>query len=263
MFIRTERSVKDFIIFYPIVTTLVIINMLIWGITGLFPTQFGREVFFWGAGNNLLIFDGEYWRIFTAMFLHADFMHVLFNSFSLVLFGPALEQMIGKWKFVFAYLGAGIIGNIGTYLIEPTSPTFHIGASGAVYGLFGMYVYMMFMRKDLIDQANARLVLIILALGVIMTFANPQINTAAHLFGLLGGVFVAPLVLKNAQPFSIYRNILKKQKRQSRSSGDGPQFNPDRWKRRRPRTEQQKQQLVWIVIGVIVLIMFVRTVILN
>lgn len=261
MFIRTERSVKDFIIFYPIVTTLVGINMIIWLITGLFPTEFGTKVFFWGAGNNILTLDGQYWRIFTGMFLHADFMHVLFNSFSLVLFGPALEQMIGKYKFIFAYIGAGLVGNIGTYFIDPTSPTFHIGASGAVYGLFGMYLYMMFMRKELIDQSNARLVLIILGLGVVMTFANPQINTAAHLFGLLGGVFVGPLVLKKAQPFSIYRNVLKKQQRQTRDGST--QFNPDRWKNKRPRTEKQKQQLVWIVIGVVVLIMFIRTVVLG
>lgn len=261
MFIRTERSIKDFMLFYPVVTTLVIINLVIWVLTDFFPTEFGRNVLNWGAGNNLLTLNGEYWRIFTGMFLHAGFMHVLFNSFSLVLFGPALEQMIGKWKFIFAYLGAGIIGNIGTYFIEPTSPTFHIGASGAVYGLFGVYVYMMFMRKELIDQANARLVLIILALGVVMTFANPQINTAAHLFGCIGGVLVAPLALKHAQPFSIYRNVLKKQKRQSRSSTDGPQFNPDRWKKRRPRTEQQKQQLVWVILGGIVLIILLRTLI--
>lgn len=261
MFIRTERSVKDFMIFYPIVSALVILNLLIWLFTDFFPTDIGFTTYLLGAGNNILIGDGQYWRLFTPIFLHANFMHVLFNSFSLVLFGPALEQMIGKWKFVFAYIGAGLIGNIGTYFMDPTSPTFHIGASGAVYGLFGLYVFMMFMRKDLIDEANAKLVLIILVIGIVMTFANQQINTAAHLFGMLGGVFIAPLVLSKAQPFSIYRNVLKKQQRQARDGN--PSFNPDRWKNKRPRTQKEKERLIWIVIGAVVLIMFIRTVVLG
>lgn len=259
MFLRTERSVKDFLTFYPVVSTLVIINLLLWIFTGFFQTELGTKTFFYGAGNNVFISNGEYWRLFTPIFLHANFMHVVFNCFSLILFGPALEQMIGKWKFIFAYMAAGLVGNIGTYVIDPTSPTFHIGASGAIYGLFGMYVYMMFMRKDLIDEANARLVVIILAIGVVMTFANPMINTGAHLFGLLGGVFVAPLVLQKAQPFSIWRNISKKQRRQT---DDGsPQFNPDRWKRRRPRTQKEKERLIWIAIIAFVVIMFVRTIV--
>lgn len=252
MFIRQERSLKEFIYAYPIVTCLIIINVSLWIIVYMFP--FGENIYQIGAGHNFSIYAfNEYWRLFTPVFLHSrDIMHVLFNSFSLVLFGPALEQMLGKYKFIIAYLVMGIAGNVGTYLVDPTSMIPHIGASGAIYGIFGIYVYMVFFHKSLIDQANAQIVMTILIIGIVMTFIMPRINISAHIFGLIGGFAIAPLMLANAQPFSIYKN-----RRPPKPSGPGGvQFDPQRHRRRKVIPHSVRKNLIWIILGILVLIAF-------
>src|SRR5699024_2727145 len=168
---------------------LIIIHFILWF---LFFFPFGKQIFAWGIGHNFSIhvFD-QYWRFITPIFLHMDLTHVVFNSFSLVLFAPALEKMLGKFKFIIIYLLAGIIGNICTYIINPLDITQHLGASGSIYGLFGIYIFMVVFRKDLIDQTSAQIVLIISAIGLVMTFINPGINVPAHIFGFLGGLLCA------------------------------------------------------------------------
>ncbi|MFG6121487.1 rhomboid family intramembrane serine protease [Thalassobacillus sp. B23F22_16] len=224
MFVRTENF-KEFLRFYPIVSTLVAIHLVLWMLIDLFQFGFAHDWLRAGIGLNTAITAGEYWRLVTPIFLHAGLGHALFNSFSLVLFGPALEQMLGKVKFVVMYLFAGIIGNIATYLFNPDSYIPHLGASGAIFGIFGVYLYMVANRKHLIDQANSQIVMVILVIGVVMTFVRPNINILGHIGGLAGGFFIAPLVLKNARPFSIWR---------TRSPRDDVEisFNPNRWKKR-------------------------------
>ncbi|MBP1971454.1 membrane associated rhomboid family serine protease [Virgibacillus natechei] len=249
MFIRTERSVKEFIQFYPIVAGLVIINLVLWLIIDFLQLPIGSWIYQLGVGSNYYIEDGQYWRLFTPIFLHAGLMHVLFNSFALVLFGPALEQMLGKFKFIVAYIGAGVAGNLGTYILGASEIwNLHLGASGAVYGLFGMYVFMIAFRQHLIDPGSRQIVMVIFIVGLIMTFVRPNINIYAHIFGFIGGFAIAQLVLTNAQPFSPWRN----QKRRYKDD-DAVQFDPQRWKKKRI-PQKMKKNIVWIVIGGLVLI---------
>ncbi|MEW9677260.1 rhomboid family intramembrane serine protease [Lentibacillus sp. L22] len=239
MFIRTEKSIKDFMQFYPVVSTLVIIHLALWVIIELLHLPFGIRLFQWGAGNNLFIHQGEYWRLLTAIFLHNGFMHTIFNSFALVLFGPALEQMLGKGKFILAYLIAGFIGNLATYLINPTAFYSYVGASGAIYGLFGIYVYMVVFRKDLIDRANAQIILVIFVIGLIMTFIQPGINMYAHIFGFIGGFAVARLVIYRTVPFTTPQP--------RRHAGGAP------YKRRRLPNETGKK-VFWVILIILVIL---------
>jgi rhomboid protease GluP len=190
MFVRTE-SFQSFLRYYPVVSFIIAFQFLIFIITSL---PFGKDILFWGTGHNLFIAHGEYWRLLTPIFLHANFGHLFFNSFSLVLFGPALEQILGKTKFTIGYLGAGVIANIAVFFMEGPG-YYHIGASGAIFGLFGLYVYMTLYRKDLIDSSNSQVVLTILVIGIVMTFISDNINVLGHIFGLIGGLLLAPLLL--------------------------------------------------------------------
>lgn len=206
MFLRTERSLKEFFQFYPVVSIIVMINLILWLLIDIL--QLGHSLYNFGIGHNLSIYlYDEYWRLITPIFLHAGFSHFIFNSFATVIFGPALEQMLGRIKFIIAYFVMGFAGNLGTYLIDPTSPVPHLGASGAIYGLFGIYMFMVIFRKDLIDPMNAQIVKTIFFIGLVMTFVMPNINIAAHLFGVISGFALGPILLNNASPFSTIKNF--------------------------------------------------------
>ncbi|UOQ91795.1 rhomboid family intramembrane serine protease [Halobacillus shinanisalinarum] len=243
MFVRTE-SFKEFLKFYPIVSGLVLINLLLWLFISVFQFNFALDLLRAGVGNNYLVSQGEYWRLVTPIFFHGGFSHALFNSFSLVLFGPALEQMLGKVKFITVYLIAGIAGNMGTYIVAPDAFYQHLGASGAIFGIFGVYLFMVLFRKHLIGSANSQIITIIFVLGLFMTFARPNINVLAHVFGLIGGFALAPPLLKNARPFSVWQNRAKHENISRSSAG----FDPNRWKKRSSKGKGYGKYIIWGVI---------------
>jgi rhomboid protease GluP len=198
MFTRTE-SFRTFLHLYPVVSILVCIHIVIWLLIQL-PIPTVQLFFTLLDGFNAGIANGEYWRIVTPIFLHVSFVHLFFNTISLILFAPALEKMLKKLKFILLYVGAGIIANIATFMLEPLNYS-HIGASGAIFGLFGTYLFIVYFRRGIIDQANSQLIISILVIGIIMTFFNSNINIVAHLFGLIGGFALAPLFIKKRGQF--------------------------------------------------------------
>ena len=121
MFLRTE-SFGQFIRFYPIITIIIAIHIAIFLAMQLpfLPHNWILESL---AGVNILIERGEYWRLFTPIIVHAGFSHLLFNSFSLVLFGPALERALGKITFILVYIASGIRSK-SSYLIYKTTLLF-------------------------------------------------------------------------------------------------------------------------------------------
>jgi rhomboid protease GluP len=190
MFTRTE-SFKEFIRFYPVVSIIVAIHIVLYLLTILpiFPNYWFFENF---SGVNLYIMEGEFWRLLTPTFMHSGFSHMLFNSFSLVLFGPALERMLGGGKFLFIYLVSGLIANVATLLLEPLTYT-HVGSSGAIFGLFGYYIAITVFQKTKMSKENSQIIITLCVVSLIMTFIQPNINITAHLFGLLGGFLLGAI----------------------------------------------------------------------
>jgi rhomboid protease GluP len=193
MFTRTE-SLKEFLRFYPIVSIIIMIHLLLFivGYIPFFPRSWIYETF---SGVNLYVAQGEYWRLLTPVFLHSGFTHLLFNSISLILFGPALERIAGKGRFLTIYLISGIGANIATFLIQPLTYV-HVGSSGAIFGLFGYYLAIISFRKSMLSRENAQLIKTIAILSIIMTFLQPNINVTAHIFGLFAGYLFGAVLLK-------------------------------------------------------------------
>ncbi|HEY4624229.1 MAG TPA: rhomboid family intramembrane serine protease [Solibacillus sp.] len=182
MFIRRENF-KQYIRLYPVVSSLIAINLIVYLLT-LIP-GFGRNLLYMGMSVNALIAQGEWWRIITSMFLHLGFTHVLFNMFSLFLFGPELEKIAGKMRFLTIYFLADIFGIAASFLIE--DPTYaSVGASGAIYGMFGAFAALVYYTRHLFPQLK-QIILPLFVVSVIMTFLMPNINITAHLGGLITG----------------------------------------------------------------------------
>nr|WGD71189.1 rhomboid family intramembrane serine protease [Bacillus subtilis]WGD76203.1 rhomboid family intramembrane serine protease [Bacillus subtilis] len=196
MFIRTENF-QTFIRLYPVVTFVLALQAVLW----LFFSLPAHSVVLWRdtvTGYNLGVANGEWWRLITPILPHTGFTHLLFNSMSIFLFAPALERMLGKARFLLVYAGSGIIGNIGTYVTEPLDYV-HVGASGAIFGLFGVYLFMVLFRNELIGQEHSKMIITLLAFAVLMSFINSNINMMAHLFGLCGGFLLSFLCVQKKE----------------------------------------------------------------
>ena len=193
LFTRTE-SLKEFIRYYPVISAILLIHIALYLLTALpiFPNQLFFELF---AGVNLFIMQGEVWRIITPIFLHSGFSHFLFNSFSLVIFGPALEKMIGSKRFTIVYLVTGISANIATLFLEPLT-YIHVGSSGAIFGIFGYYISILVLQKHSMSKENKQLLVTITVISIIMTFVQPNINVTAHIFGLISGFLIGVISLR-------------------------------------------------------------------
>lgn len=193
MFTRNE-SFQTFVEKYPIITLICFFQLILWI---LFSLPFPIFTLYFGflSGYNGGIDAGEWWRLLTPVFLHASFSHLLFNSLALILFAPPLERMLKGLKFTTFYFTTGILANVATYIIEP--PFYiHVGASGAIYGLFGLYVFIAMKRPYYMDKQSTQLILTIIGIGLIMTFLSPNTNVVAHLAGLMAGFLLGPLFLK-------------------------------------------------------------------
>ncbi|GLC89403.1 rhomboid family intramembrane serine protease [Lysinibacillus piscis] len=188
MFSRTENF-KQYTTYYPVVSTFIILNIIVYVLT-LLPSV-GSLVTLYGIQANSLIESGQWWRVFSAMFLHAGFVHMFFNMFSLYLFGPELEKIAGKARFMTIYLVSGLVGNVATYLFYDINYV-SLGASGAVFGIFGAFGALVYYTRRTMPMLR-KLILPIIVISVIMTFLQANTNVYAHLGGLVAG-FVLGLI---------------------------------------------------------------------
>jgi len=144
-----------------------------------------------GARDYLHMLVGDYWRLITATFLHASFMHLAFNMWVLFDIGPAVEEMYGSARFLVLYLWAGVASSLVSFFWHPFSMM--VGASGAIFGLIGvMIAYGYRHRTALGDQVKTMYVRWAIY-GLIFGFLFPGIDNAAHIGGLIAGLIFGAL----------------------------------------------------------------------
>jgi len=184
----------------PAVLVFILLNIAAF----LFEISFGD----WTAPETLhrlgalepyaVVMQGEYWRLFTALFLHGGSAHLLFNLFALYVLGPPLERAIGAVRFIACYLISGFGSSVGVVLLTVFG-LIHVaqlvGASGCVMGIVGAWAGFL-LRHRHAPRAKQRLanITMIVVIQVAFDLSTPQVSMAAHLCGLITG-FVVGLVL--------------------------------------------------------------------
>lgn len=140
-----------------------------------------------GAIIPSLVWEGEYYRLLTAMFVHFGWSHLFFNMVGMLIFGTRVERYYGKVPFLAVYFISGLTASVASLLF---TRGFSAGASGAVYGLLGAaFVYTRFTKRSM-DIINNQVVLIYILIGLILGFAMPNIDYFGHIGGLIAGLII-------------------------------------------------------------------------
>ncbi|MEV5557273.1 rhomboid family intramembrane serine protease [Nonomuraea wenchangensis] len=170
----------------PIVTyTILVINLLIFGAQYLIGDRVTGELAMWPAGVAL---GEQYHRLITAAFVHGGVMHILFNSWALYVVGPYLERSFGHARYLAIYLLSALGGSVLGLWLDPLSqPT--VGASGAIFGLFGA-VFVVGRRLNM----DVRGIAVLIAINLAITFVVSGISWTGHIGGLITGSLLAAAV---------------------------------------------------------------------
>jgi rhomboid protease GluP len=178
------------------INILVFVAMVIFGVSATSPKT--DDLLKWGAEVGVYTVNGQWWRLFTAMFVHIGLMHLVFNMIAFAYVGRTVERMFGNVGFLVLYVVSGLGGGILAMYLDPLQT--HAGASGAIFGVYGALLAMLLRERDTIPpQILAKLkrfVLAFISYNLIYSF-NPRISMAAHIGGLITG-FVCGLIA--AQP---------------------------------------------------------------
>jgi membrane associated rhomboid family serine protease len=180
----------------PATLVLVAANVLVYLVTvaqGGGLNAPGGEWFARGALVGALVGDGDWYRLVTAMFLHASVIHLAFNMLALWWLGSVVEQALGTWRYLLLYFASGLAGSTGALLLSgPLDVT--VGASGAIYGILGALLILEYLTTG--SLAGPALTLIVINLALTLTI--PNISIGGHVGGLVGGV-LATLALTQAR----------------------------------------------------------------
>lgn len=147
-----------------------------------------------GAKNNDLIVNGhQYWRLVSCMFLHIGFLHLLMNNYALWIIGQELERLYGSARFATVYVATGVLASLSSFYFSPNATS--AGASGAIFGLFGVLAVFGFKYRKEIPNALSKSirgqVLPIIAINLVIGFQAGIVDNAAHIGGLLSGIALA------------------------------------------------------------------------
>jgi len=174
-------------------TILIIANLGVYAFTSvaggslLFTSQNIIEIL---GQVNISVMNGEYWQLFTSMFVHADLLHLFGNMLFLLIFGIRAESLFSKKEFFFIYFASGLSGNLLTLLMPPL--TLSAGASGAIFGMFSANA--IYLGKTLNQSIMSALMY---SFFLLILSAGRNVNLLAHFGGLAAGLVIGYTLAKN------------------------------------------------------------------
>jgi membrane associated rhomboid family serine protease len=183
---------------------LVAINVLIYLITaaqgGGLNAPGGRLFTDWVLYGPAVA-NGDWWRLFTSAFLHASLIHIGFNMYFLWFVGSAVEQAMGRGRFILIYVVSALAGSAGALVFTPTTPT--VGASGALFGLLGAALILERQRNYVLGGSAMALIVI----NLILSFTLSNISVGGHIGGLIGGILCTLVLSKFGRGHAAYSRV--------------------------------------------------------
>jgi rhomboid protease GluP len=194
-----QKVLDTFSIFKPtggyfVTPVIIIVNIVIYilmvanGVNFFLPEN--QDMLKWGADFAPNTLNGEWWRIITCCFIHFGILHLLLNMYALIYIGSLLEPHLGKAKFLLAYMLTGICSSIIS-LWWHEELVISAGASGAIFGMYGVFLAML--TTNLIEKAQRKALLTSIGIFVLYNLVNGvhgNIDNAAHIGGLLTGMVI-------------------------------------------------------------------------
>ncbi|WP_374703421.1 rhomboid family intramembrane serine protease [Bacillus sp. Marseille-P3661] len=178
---------KPFLTYVFVAINLVMFLLLEWFGSSTDTTTLIR----FGAKFNPAIYDGEWWRFITPVFLHIGIFHLFMNTVALYYLGVSVERIYGTWRFFLVYLISGIVGVIASFAFTNQVSA---GASGAIFGCFGALLYFGVVHRSLFFRTMGMNVIFVVILNLVIGFAVPMVDNSAHIGGLVAGFLASAFV---------------------------------------------------------------------
>lgn len=134
------------------------------------------------------VISGQYYRLFTSMFLHANLFHLIFNMYALYIIGSQIESFFNKTKYLIIYIFSGVIAGLMSMIF---TNAWSVGASGAIFGLLGSLLYFGYHYRTYLGTVIKSQIIPIIAINLLIGFSSSGIDNAAHIGGLIGGIIGA------------------------------------------------------------------------
>ena len=183
---------------------LIALNVLIYVITAVQGNGInspGGSLFAKWVLYGPAVANGDWWRLITSAFLHANLIHIAFNMYFLWFVGSAVESALGRGRFIAVYLISGLAGSAGALVFTPTSPT--VGVFGALFGLLGAALVLERQRSYVLGGSAAALILI----NLILSFSLSNISVGGHIGGLIGGILCALVLSRFGRGHAAYTRV--------------------------------------------------------
>jgi len=157
----------------------------------------------------MTVLQGEWWRLFTAMFLHGGMTHLLMNMFSLYLIGRGAEMYFDTKSYLSIYFFSGLVGGLVSLYMHPVSVG--VGASGAIFGVFGALAGFFLAHREKIasyTKAFMKDFTIIIVINLVIGLSIPSIDVSAHIGGLIVGLIGGFVLSKNPKWILVYSAVM-------------------------------------------------------
>lgn len=193
-FISIFKPTKDYF-FTPIlldINLLVFIAMALSGVHMMTPAV--NSLLQWGANYKPLTLAGEWWRLVTCCFVHIGILHLLMNMYALLYIGLLIEPILGKSRFITAYMVTGVIASLTSLWWHDISVS--AGASGAIFGMYG--VFLALLTTNIVEKSTRKPLLISIAIFVVynlMSGMKEGVDNAAHIGGIVSGIIIGYIFL--------------------------------------------------------------------